>query len=68
MRSETSFDINGDLIVVDAVVVGPTGRATIQLVLDTGSVRDDACTLSRRGDWIQRSCEHPADGDAHRCH
>jgi predicted aspartyl protease len=38
MRSETSFDINGDLIVVDAVVVGPTGRASIQLVLDTGSV------------------------------
>lgn len=38
MRSETSFDINGDLIVVDAVVVGPAGRASIQLVLDTGSV------------------------------
>ena len=38
MRSETSFDLNGDLIFVDAVVVGPTGRATIQLLLDTGSV------------------------------
>lgn len=38
MRSETSFDLNGDLIFVDAVVVGPTGRATIQLLLDTVSV------------------------------
>src|SRR5258705_7533544 len=38
MRFETSFDLNGDLIVIDAVVVGPTGRATIELVLDTGSV------------------------------
>ena len=38
MRSETSFDVNGDLIFVDAVVVGPAGRATIQLLLDTGSV------------------------------
>ena len=37
MRSETSFDIDGDLIVIDAVVVGPTGRANIQLVLDTGA-------------------------------
>lgn len=38
MRFETSFDLNGDLILVDAVVVGPTGRAAIQLVLDTGAV------------------------------
>lgn len=38
MRSETSFELNGDLILVDAIVVGPAGRATIQLVLDTGSV------------------------------
>jgi predicted aspartyl protease len=38
MRSETSFDVDGDLIFVDAVVVGPTGSANIHLVLDTGSV------------------------------
>ncbi|MDB4954677.1 MAG: hypothetical protein JWO36_2246 [Myxococcales bacterium] len=38
MRSETSFDLDGDLIIVDAVVVGPTGRASVQLVLDTGVV------------------------------
>jgi predicted aspartyl protease len=38
MRSETSFDLDGDLIVVDATVVGPSGRSNIQLVLDTGSV------------------------------
>jgi predicted aspartyl protease len=38
MRFETSFDLNGDLIVVDAVVVGPAGQATVELVLDTGAV------------------------------
>ena len=38
MRSETSFVVDGDLIVVDAVVIGPSGRANIQLVLDTGAV------------------------------
>jgi predicted aspartyl protease len=38
MRFETSFELDGDLIVVDAVVVGPTGRANVQLVLDTGAV------------------------------
>ncbi len=38
MRFETSFGLNGDLIVIEAVVVGPTGRATIEIVLDTGSV------------------------------
>jgi predicted aspartyl protease len=38
MRSETSFDLDGDLIVVDAIVLGPSGRSNIQLVLDTGSV------------------------------
>lgn len=38
MRSETSFELDGDLIVVDAVVVGPAGRARAQLVLDTGAV------------------------------
>ena len=38
MRSETSFALDGDLIVIDAVVIGPSGRADIQLVLDTGAV------------------------------
>jgi len=38
MRSETSFVLDGDLIVVDAVVVGPSGRAQLRLVLDTGAV------------------------------
>lgn len=38
MRSETSFQLDGDLILVDAVVRGPSGRANVQLVLDTGAV------------------------------
>ena len=38
MRSETPFDLDGDLIVIDAVVVGPTGKATVRLVLDTRAV------------------------------
>jgi predicted aspartyl protease len=38
MRSETSFDLDGDLIFVDAVVVGPSGQADVRLVLDTGAV------------------------------
>jgi len=38
MRSETSFELDGDLIVVPAIVVGPSGRAEIQLVVDTGAV------------------------------
>jgi predicted aspartyl protease len=38
MRSETSFALDSDLIVIDAVVIGPSGRANIQLVLDTGAV------------------------------
>lgn len=38
MRSETSFDLDGDLIIVDAIVVGPSGRSNVGLVLDTGSV------------------------------
>lgn len=35
MRAETSFDLVGDLIGVDAVLVGPTGRAEVKLILDT---------------------------------
>jgi predicted aspartyl protease len=38
MRSEISFDLDGDLIFVDAVVVGPSGQADVRLVLDTGAV------------------------------
>jgi predicted aspartyl protease len=38
MRSETSFDLDGDLIIVNAVVVGPSGQAEVRLVLDTGAV------------------------------
>lgn len=36
MRSETAFELDGDLIVVDAV--GPRGQADVRLVLDTGAV------------------------------
>lgn len=38
MRSEISFDLDGDLIFVDAVVAGPSGQADVRLVLDTGAV------------------------------
>jgi predicted aspartyl protease len=38
MKFATSFVLDGDLIVVDAVVGGPTSRARVQLVLDTGAV------------------------------
>lgn len=38
MRSETSFVLDGDLIFVDEVVVGPSGQANVRLVLDTGAV------------------------------
>lgn len=38
MRSETSFELDGDLILVDAIAVGPSGQAEVRLVLDTGAV------------------------------
>lgn len=38
MRSETSFELDGDLIVIDATAVGPSGQAEVRLVLDTGAV------------------------------
>ncbi len=38
MKSESSFDLDGDLIVVDATVVGPIRHADVRLVLDTGAV------------------------------
>ncbi|TMQ03803.1 MAG: hypothetical protein E6J90_10285 [Deltaproteobacteria bacterium] len=38
MRFEISFELDGDLIVVDAIAVGPSGHAEARLVLDTGAV------------------------------
>ena len=38
MRSETSFELDGDLIIVAAVVAGPKAQADVRLVLDTGAV------------------------------
>jgi len=34
MRAETSFDLVGELIGVQAIIVGPTGQAEVTLVLD----------------------------------
>jgi len=38
MRAETTFDLVGDLIGVDAVITGPTGTADVKLILDTAAV------------------------------
>ncbi len=38
MRAETSFHLVGDLIGIDAIIVGPTGRAEVTLILDTAAV------------------------------
>ena len=38
MRSESSFEFDGDLIIVDAAIVGPSGQADLRLVLNTGAV------------------------------
>jgi hypothetical protein len=38
MRAETTFDLVGDLIGVDAVITGPSGSANVQLILDTAAV------------------------------
>lgn len=38
MRVETPFELVGDLIGIHAIVVGPTGRAEVQLILDTAAV------------------------------
>jgi predicted aspartyl protease len=38
MRVETQFQLVGDLIGVDAVIVGRTGRAEVTLILDTAAV------------------------------
>jgi hypothetical protein len=37
MRSERSLEIDGDLITIEAIVVGRKRRARVRLVLDTGS-------------------------------
>ncbi len=38
MRTETTFKPVGDLIGIDAVIAGPTGRADVTLILDTAAV------------------------------
>ena len=38
MRAETTFDLVGDLIGVDAIVTGPTGTTDVKLILDTAAV------------------------------
>ena len=60
MRSETSFEFDGDLIIVDAVVVGPSGQADVRLVLDTGAVLTTSCIGSR-----SRSISAPARGSTY---
>jgi hypothetical protein len=37
MRSETSFELDGDLIVVDAIAVGPSGQVEVRLVRLNGA-------------------------------
>lgn len=37
MRSESSFEIDGDLLIIDAIVARPKGRASVRLMVDTGS-------------------------------
>lgn len=38
MRAETPFQLVGDLIGLDAVIVGPSGHAEVTLILDTAAV------------------------------
>ena len=38
MRSKTSFEFDGDLILIEALIVGPSRQAEVRLVLDTGAV------------------------------
>jgi predicted aspartyl protease len=38
LKVETSFELVGELIGVDAVIVGPAGAAEITLILDTAAV------------------------------
>lgn len=39
MKTKTTFTLVGELIGVDAVIVGPRGRTEVQLILDTAAVR-----------------------------
>jgi predicted aspartyl protease len=38
MKAESSFELVGDLIGVDAVIISPTGSAEVKLILDTAAV------------------------------
>lgn len=38
MRTETRFELAGDLIAIDSVIGGPKGRANVKLIVDTGAV------------------------------
>lgn len=38
MKAETSFELVGDLIGVNAVIFGPTGSAEVTLIVDTAAV------------------------------
>lgn len=38
MRVETTFEFLGELIGIDAVIVGPSGSADVALILDTAAV------------------------------
>ena len=38
MKVETRFEIVEDLVGVQALLIGPTGRAVAQLIVDTGAV------------------------------
>lgn len=38
LKAETSFELVGELIGVDAVIVGPAGSAKVTLILDTAAV------------------------------
>src|SRR5262245_48105649 len=38
MRTETTFELVGDLIGIDAIIVGPSGRAEVTMLLDTAAV------------------------------
>jgi clan AA aspartic protease (TIGR02281 family) len=71
MRSESSFDRDGDLIVVEAILLGPRGRHPVRLVLDTGAALTtlvpavaEAAGYSER-DRVMRSVVRSAVGVEH---
>jgi predicted aspartyl protease len=71
MRSETSFEFHGDLIIVEALAAGPNGRAVVHLVLDTGAVLTTLVPElaesigSTSSDRVARSIVRSAVGDEH---